>query len=65
MSKKLKLTNLSETEMKKVSGLGSCVTPNCGCACWWEGTPDGSSTGANCGANDKGHRHSPEMNPRR
>jgi len=62
MSKKLKLTSLSETEMKKVSG-GQIVkmyvwVGGCGCGCHYAGS-GGSSFVDNTNANIEGGLYSP------
>jgi len=59
MLKKLKLTNLSETEMKKVKGghayeVRVYPTRSYGCGCYYAGS-GGSSSGDNLRANDWGN----------
>jgi len=65
MKRRLKLmkvkneTIISSDEMDEVYAAGGACTSSCACACAYEGTPGGSSTGSNWAANDQGGLNSP------
>jgi hypothetical protein len=63
MRNKINMMKLSQKDLKESKAGDCCRTENCDCACWYAGTPGGSSTLDNCGTNAKGGLHSPELNP--